>query len=554
MRFQEKKQGRCIGIRHRVKQTKDGEARPTQMVIFENDEFTSYDLDDDNAELDFVRGRFPVSFRAIDATDNLANFNPRHIKWRTVKVSEDESKLNPAHTRKVEGKPQVATKVPVSYDGLKSGDVVGMSMGGSGDRFAYALSRVGERVGATVFRLPPFELKRLRVVDEKDGDARLLAILVRDQRGLFHEVTATTRRIINVRESQSLRIDAMKGRIACGQRLEKAMVGRVFCTEGDFAELDFEAAFAELKANDRIYTGLLEEEGQRLRALDAAVKDTSVWQEILEDVKGIGPALAGRIISAVGTIERFMVEPDQTRMDALYEESVKLELEGKFNELQKYVQKGESTFQTLQRVASWCRANSRPSEAAKLGRAVECHEERSKLRRDARNKTRGKLKAFCGVHLQLRIHCGACEKFLTEADLIDGKTGEPSLLCPKCGSESIVYENVFARRRGGSVSNWHPDARQAFYLLAKEQFNRQSNRTRWGAMLIHYKGVFRAKHPPETDPETGKSRYSDGHIHNMAIWRTATKFVEWLADQWSDLARRQKLNTERAKVKAMSAR
>lgn len=505
---------RFIGIRHRIKQTREGEARPTQMVIFQNDEFKSYDLEDDNAELDFVRGRFPVAFRQVEASDNLGDFNPRHVKWRTVKANEDQSKLASAHTRRVEGKLQVATKVPTSYDGLKSGDVVGMSMGGSGDRFAYALSRIGERVGAAVFRLPPFELKRLRVVDEKDGDAKLLSILVRDQRGLFHEVTATARRIINVRECQSLRIDAMKGRIACEQRLLQALNGQVFCTEDDFRELDLEAAFSELKANDKIYLALEDEENQRLRALDRAVNDTEVWQEILEGVAGIGPALAGRLISSIGNIERFMVEPDQRRMDELYEESVRLEREGQFNGLSKYVQKGESTFQTLQRVASWCRANSRPREAALLARAVQCHEERSKLRRNARNKGRGKLKSFCGV--------------------------------------AVMEGGLFPRRRQGSVANWHPDARQALYLLA-DQFNRQGDRTRWSLMLREYKVKFRAAHPQETQ-ENGKSRYSNGHIHKMALWRTVTKFVEFFYDQWSDLARRQKLAAERAKVKALSAK
>lgn len=498
---------RCIGIRHRIKQTKEGEARPTQMVIIENDEFKSYDLDDDNAELDFVRGRFPIAFRPTDPADNLTDFNPRHVKWRTVKATEDQSKLNAAHTRMIEGKLQVATKVPTSYDGLKSGDVVGMSMGGSGDGFAYALSRIGERVGATVHRLPPFELKARRN-GEKDEDAKFLAQLVGSNVDLFHEVTATTRRIIQVRGCQSLRIDAMKSRIACEQRLLQALNGQVFCTEDDFRELDLEAAFAELKANDRIYMALQDEENQRLRALDRAVKDTEVWQHILEDVTGIGPALAGRLISSIGNIERFMVEPDQVYMDALYEESVRLEKEGGFKELRRFVQEGENTFQTLQRVASWCRANSRPREAALLARAVECHEERSKLRRNARNKGRGKLKSFCGVAVQ------------------EG--------------------GLFPRRRQGSVANWHPDARQALYLLA-DQFNRQGDRTRWGLMLREYKLKFRAAHLQETQ-ENGKSRYSDGHIHKMALWRTVTKFVEFLYDQWSDLARRQKLTAERDKV------
>ncbi|MBI4437562.1 hypothetical protein HY631_01285 [Candidatus Uhrbacteria bacterium] len=46
----------------------------------------------------------------------------------------------------------------------------------------------------------------------------------------------------------------------------------------------------------------------------------------------------------------------------------------------------------------------------------------------------------------------------------------------------------------------------------------------------------------------GKKRYTDGHIHKMALWRTVTKFVEWLADQWSELARRQKLEAARRRM------
>ncbi|MBI5794515.1 hypothetical protein HZA87_05570 [Candidatus Uhrbacteria bacterium] len=500
---------RFIGIRHRLKKTKEGEARPTQLCVIDGENIETYELEDDNAELDWVRGRFPIAWRDIAPEDNLKDFNLRHVKWRTVKKGTDTSGLIAGHLREEDGKTQVASKVPITFDGLQRADVVGMSLGGSGDRLAFALSKQGERVGATVLRLPPFELKRERR-GEKDEDAKLLAELANRNPGLFHEVTPTTRRIIWVRECQALRIDAMKGRIACEQRLRQALVGQVLCTEQDFAELDIERAFNALKANDRIYMALMEEEAIRLKELDRAVKDTQVWQHILEDVSGIGPALAGRLISSIGGIERFMVEPDQARMDSLYEESVRLELEGKFLELKKYVAAGESTFQTLQRVASWCRANQRPKEAALLARAVACHEERSKLRRDARNKGRGKLKSFCGVAVQE-----------------GGK---------------------FPRRRAGSVANWHPDARQALFLLA-DQFNRQSNRTRWGAMLLDYKIKFRAAHPPEKTTE-GKSRYSDGHIHKMALWRTVTKFVEFLYDQWSDLARKQKLATERAKMSA----
>jgi hypothetical protein len=110
-----------------------------------------------------------------------------------------------------------------------------------------------------------------------------------------------------------------------------------------------------------------------------------------------------------------------------------------------------------------------------------------------------KFKAFCGVHV-----------------LTDGK---------------------FARRRHNEVANWHPDARQALYLLG-DQFNRRPD-TPWGQKLREYKARLRQKHPkPEVGPN-GKKRYSDGHIHKMALWRTLTKFVEWMYKEWWKIERQQ---------------
>jgi hypothetical protein len=123
--------------------------------------------------------------------------------------------------------------------------------------------------------------------------------------------------------------------------------------------------------------------------------------------------------------------------------------------------------------------------------------------------TDAKLKAFCGVHV-----------------LPDGR---------------------FARKRSGEVANWHPEARQALYLLA-DQFNRRPDSV-WGKKLREYKAKLRAAHPDvmckkcgtkwADCPEQKKhSRvYSDGHIHKMAIWRTVTKFVEWLFREWWKLER-----------------
>ncbi len=114
-----------------------------------------------------------------------------------------------------------------------------------------------------------------------------------------------------------------------------------------------------------------------------------------------------------------------------------------------------------------------------------------------RFKTKHQLKKFCGVHV-----------------LDDGR---------------------FARRRNGEVANWSPEARQALYLLG-EQFNRRPNSV-WGRKLLEYKAKFHIKYPQpiESENDAGKrvKKFTDGHIHKMAIWRTLTKFVEWLHREWS---------------------
>jgi len=112
-------------------------------------------------------------------------------------------------------------------------------------------------------------------------------------------------------------------------------------------------------------------------------------------------------------------------------------------------------------------------------------------RNKAMSKGAAKLKAFLGVHV-----------------LLDGR---------------------FPRKRRGEVANWNPAGRQALYLLA-DQFNRRPD-SQWGERLLYYKKVLRERHP-EVVIENGKKRYTKGHIHKMALWRTLTKFVESLYRDW----------------------
>lgn len=237
-------QGRVIGIRHRVKKTAAGEARPT--MVYDLSSKSLMELKTEQDELDFVR------------------------------------KL------------------------LQPGDRIAMVLGGSGDSLAYALSRAGESADAKVFRIPSFRLKEERGTAEKDDDAKLLAELLKRRPELFYEVRSRDRALIEVIECYRARQDAMKARIACEQRLRASFIGKIFRNrEGQYPEGEIEDAFDAEKASNTIHSVLVAEEGGRERDLTNALKALDVYNEIFAHVEGCGMSISAGIIAAVGDIRRF---------------------------------------------------------------------------------------------------------------------------------------------------------------------------------------------------------------------------------------------------------
>ncbi len=362
---------RFIGIQHRVKTTAKGEGHPTRAAIIEGKKTITVELKDEQAELDFINS-------------------------------------------------------------LQAGDVVGMILGGSGDYLAYAASTVAKRVGAVVYRLPTYKLKEYREVmlgagtakaKQKDGDHLLLAQLVRDVPWHFHPLAETDENLIMVRIAWRSLWEAMQARMAAEQRFRQNFIGRAFTSPGGlYPEGGIEQAFKEAKANDRILSALYAEEAELERKLKKALEKTSVYNDLFLPLEGVGPKIAGRIISAVIDVRRFATAP--------------------------------------------------------------------------------KLKKFMGVHVN-----------------VDGS---------------------FPRRRHGQVANWHGDARQALYLLG-DQFNRRPD-SQWGKYLRQMKQKLREKYPEPVMVNRGSEEkprmvkcYTNGHIHKMATWRTLTRFVEWLHEEWLEL-------------------
>ncbi len=349
--------GRTVGVRHRVKVTAAGEIRPTEIAI-------------------------------RDATGA--------VKLHTCKDEGDE--------------------LAFITEKLLPGDMIAMSLGGSGDLLAFATNRIAMKVGATVVRIPPYQLKAARGHDDTSDDARLLAELATMQPGLFFPMLDRDASLVRVRENFRHFIDSMKARIACEQRLRGRVIGTIYTTaDGIFPEGGIEKAFDNQKANDMVLIALVEEEKARERDLMKALKGFDVFGQVFEPIVGVGPRIAARLIDAIGDIRRF--------------------------------------------------------------------------------DSADKLVAFCGVHLT------------------KDKDGN----------------NVFPRRRAGTVANWHGDARQALYLCM-EQWNRRPD-SDWGRRFRENKAHFRRQHPEKAQID-GKWRYTDAHIHKMAGWRTANEFVRWLYGQW----------------------
>ena len=304
---------RVIGFQHRIKETKEGKAHPSQVCILQGAQKPAYyELLTETDELDFILGRFPIAYRKPKEEEDLSVFLPRHIKWQKVK---DDGDLNSFPDKLLrfekQGKKDAVwfsvSGVPAEYDGLKQGDELVAILGGSGDRFSYTAGHVGDNIGAKVFRLPPFLLKeyRERKSRDKKEDALTVAEMFSENPSIFYELTLRDRELIRLKEAYIARTDAMKARIGCEQRLRQHTIGRIFVGEGMYPEGVIEDIYDEEKANNIIYKALMQEETIRERELVKIVNALDIYQKLFQPIEGVGPMIAVRLIVAIGDIRRF---------------------------------------------------------------------------------------------------------------------------------------------------------------------------------------------------------------------------------------------------------
>ena len=249
---------RYIGIQHRVKTTAAGEGHPTRVAIIEGEKTTTKELKEEADELSFILS-------------------------------------------------------------LQKDDIVGMILGGSGDYLAYAAHAKAKEVGAHVYRLPTYMLKVRREATlapdaqsakQKDDDHVVLAQLVAAEPELFYPLAETDASLIMVRVAWRNLWEAMQARMAAEQRFRQNFIGRTFTAlDGLYPDGGLEQAFKLAKSNAPILAALNAEEAELEKALKRALAKTTVYNELFIPLPGVGPKIAGRIVSAIIDVRRFRTAP-----------------------------------------------------------------------------------------------------------------------------------------------------------------------------------------------------------------------------------------------------
>ncbi len=284
--------GRIIAIAHRVKALmKDGKhnaAQPTKVLIIQNGESKTLSLATEADELEFVCGKYVT-------------------KWGKNEVT---------------GDPVIAS---YTNDGLQSGDTVLMSLGGSGDPLAYAISRKGEDAQFMLYRTAPWRIasqrgeKPSKQSDRDESELDALVEIWSQNPEYFSRCDEADRIRMNISFAYRAFKDNQKARMAHEARMRQSMIGRIFMSpDGLYPEgligrllnnfvITVKKVYAKGSRQVKVLESLTTAESSANLELEKAVIGSRVWQ-IFEPIRGIGPSVAGGIISSISDIRRFKTE------------------------------------------------------------------------------------------------------------------------------------------------------------------------------------------------------------------------------------------------------
>lgn len=280
---------------------------------------------------------------------------------------------------------------------------------------------------------------------------------------------------------------------------------------------DFEDVFEFTTRNNTAWRALMNEEKRIENEILQAMEASRVGRVLL-GVKGIGPAIGGGIIGLIRDTRRFEVgmseelrEMSETR-DELLKDAEYAEIKALMAEMNPdLVDKKKTTgFQRLVNARAFC------LDPAGLDDA-----ERAALIQHAIDLTVaiGKHDPPRAAKARLRSYAG----------------------CAPHGGEFFRSRR---KKDGEEYKSCNRELRQRLYQLGSGWVKRYKNPPEgwvWAERLNQNIVSYREKHPEpvEVENKSGRkvTRYSDGHIIKMAMWKTLSEFLDWLYDTWSEMQR-----------------
>lgn len=429
--------GRTISVVHRIKKTADGEERPTLVAIKEVDgNFNRFELATEREEFDFITAS---------------------------------------------GK----------YDGvgLRAGDTAITTLGGSGDRLSFAMSRVLGEVGGVLHRIPGYHLKETKdrvvsagLVKDTRDDADLLHSLWSNVPHDFFECRIRDRETISISELYRVFKDAQLERMKCANRLRARLVGALFLSEeGKYPEGKIEDWFDAKKADDPIFKALEQEEKSAKANLEKAIKATRI-ADIFSGVVGCGPVIIGGLVCSIGDIRRFS-GPEKLV-------SYTLGLNSSFNETGRFprARRGERT--------NW-------------------------------NRTARQTLYQLADQFNRRPESEWGQKLLANKEYYR-KQHPFTLVIEKDGTQETGRKFVLVDKEVDDVSRGI--IRASGFTPCEKKGSKYQVLDASGTAVEEIRGT---------------QRYYDGHIHRMAIWKTLREFVHFLYHAWTELEKAEYVPVEK---------
>lgn len=479
---------RTIAIKHRIKKTAKGEDHPTLVLIKPLEgPIQNIKLEDEDAEMDFLLGRYPLRFRKATSADKMSDFPEHHLMME--EFDEAEHGVVPDHHKKKVGKKTyVLAKVPDITIGLQAEDTVITALGGSGDYLAFAMSKKLEmlRGGTNVMRIAqrhikderekqaPDQISELPPADEEEDstedstqsrpkvniweDLDILLKLYEDRPGDFYPVTLKTRQVIGSGQLLRNREQVQKTRKAVAMQVRQLGIGEIFIREdGHFPEGSIAKELKTREASDDILSAIEQREGRYDRDLAAGIENVPIYKALFEGIEGVGPVIAGSIICAIGDIHRFVRTGGNLR-----------------------------------------------HRAGKLKKFCGVAPQDGKLPR----KTAGQTLGF-NPHIRQALY-----KFGDQMVKRPGSTWGLRLAENKAHYLAKFPFETLVVKKGPHVGEYLIDGTACKKVAAKKYEIRIGDQ--WAKVI-------------------GKRKHFKGHQHKMAIWKTLTEFVEHLYDQWTRL-------------------